>query len=426
MGEARVVVTGVGVLAPNGAGRQAFTAALRSASSGITQVALMREAGMACQVAGLPVDFAAAAAAFFEPHELQALDRTTALATVAALQCWCDGGFAVPAEGDLEVDWDTGVIFGAGMPGIQSITDVLVPRVQERQIRRLGSSAPQRCMASGAPALISGLLGIGGTAFAVSSACASGSQAIALGFDAIRRGDCVRVLAGGADADSVHAWAGFDAMKLLARHHNDAPERASRPMSASASGFVPAAGGCFLLLEHRDAARAREARVYAELSGVAFNAGGHRNGGSMTAANPEGIQRCIHGALRRANVQGNQIDLINGHLTGTQADVSEVSGWAHALGLNPNQMPPVQATKGLIGHSLGAAGAIESAAAVLQIADGFIHANRNCEDLHPALQAYRDACSLERQDRPVAHVAKASFGFGDVNTCLVFSADGAR
>ena len=229
------------------------------------------------------------------------------------------------------------------------------------------------------------------------------------------------MLAGGSEGASKYVWAGFDAMKVLNRTRNAAPEAASRPMSASAAGFVPGAGAGVLLLESLDSATRRGARIYAEVLGGHVNCGGQRNGGSMTAPNPEGVRRCIRAALTMARVQPSAIDAINGHLTATFADAHEVANWAAALELPPERMPLLHATKSLIGHALGAAGGIECVASVLELHHGFVHGSLNCEDLHPALMPYaaRVVHQTVRPDR-LDVLAKASFGFGDVNGCVIF------
>lgn len=142
----------------------------------------------------------------------------------------------------------------------------------------------------------------------------------------------------------------------------------------------------------------------------------------MTAPNGEGIRRCIRRAVDLAGISAREIDAINGHLTGTKADVGEVNAWIQALGLESKAAPAIQATKGLIGHTLGAAGAIESVAAVLQVSEQFLHPNKNCDDLHPELAGYAAAILERPRNGAIRNIAKASFGFGDVNTCLVFSA----
>jgi 3-oxoacyl-(acyl-carrier-protein) synthase len=229
------------------------------------------------------------------------------------------------------------------------------------------------------------------------------------------------MLAGGAEGASPYIWAGFDAMRVLCRSHNDAPERASRPMSASAGGFVAASGSGVLLLESLDSALARGAPIRAELAGGAVNCGGHRGGGSMTAPNPDGVRRCIRAALADAGVAPSEVGAINGHLTATGADPKEVASWAAALDARPGTLPPITSTKSMIGHALGAAGAIESVACVLMLQGGFVHPSINCEDVHPEIALHADSIPHQMLEAPgLDVVVKAGFGFGDVNICLVF------
>ena len=228
------------------------------------------------------------------------------------------------------------------------------------------------------------------------------------------------MLAGGTEGASPYTWAGFDAMKVTARQWNDRPEAASRPMSATAGGFVPSAGAAMLLLESLSSATARGARVYAEVLGGHVNCGGQRGGGTMTAPNPTSTLRCIRAALASGGVDPNRVDAINGHLTATMADALELQTWQQALGRSGHRLPWVNATKSLIGHALGAAGVLEAVACVLQISRGFVHGSANCEDLHPELAGIASRIPHDTLDVSPRVVAKASFGFGDVNGCVVF------
>jgi len=230
------------------------------------------------------------------------------------------------------------------------------------------------------------------------------------------------MLCGGSEAASHYIWAGFDAMRVLNRNSNSEPEKASRPMSASAGGFVPGAGAGVLLLESEESARNRGATIHAEVLGQSVNCGGHRMGGSMTAPNPESVRRCIAGALADADLATGEVDAINGHLTATGADPKEVASWAAALGSAPGELPPITSTKSMLGHALGAAGALESVASVLMLREGFVHPSINCEDVHPEIEAHAASIPHEIREMPEMKVLiKAGFGFGDVNACLVFS-----
>jgi 3-oxoacyl-(acyl-carrier-protein) synthase len=229
------------------------------------------------------------------------------------------------------------------------------------------------------------------------------------------------MLAGGSEGASPYIWAGFDAMRVICRKFNDEPEKASRPMSASAGGFVPGSGGALLMLEDLETALARGARIYAEVLGGMVNCGGHRMGGTITAPNPEGVKRCVQGALADAGIDPGAIDAINGHLTATYADPVEVKNWSAALGRGPENFPWINSTKSMIGHALGAAGAIECVAAVLQLHHGFIHPSINCEDLHPEIVPFAASIPHKMVEMPdLKVIAKAGFGFGDVNSCLLF------
>lgn len=417
----RVVVTGLGVVAPNGNGVQEFESALRKGRSGVRARADMAELGFASRVAAVPEGIDALAAAHFGEADLTAMNSSHRQVSLAALEAWQDAGFARPAQDDDRVDWETGAVLGTGVGGMDTIAEKVVPLTAAGRVRRLGSTAVEQVMASGISARVGGLLGLGNQVTTNSSACSTGTEAIAEGAWRIRNGLAERMLCGSSEGASPYTWSGFDAMRVLMRDSNDAPERASRPLSASAAGFVPAAGAAILVLESLDSARARGARIHAELLGAAVNCGGQRGGGSMTAPNPAGVGRCIRSALADAGVDASEIDAINGHLTATSADPREIMAWSSALGRVPERFPAVTATKSLIGHALGAAGAIEAVACVLMLARRFLHGNLNCEDLHPELMRYAGSIGHESREAPeLRTLAKASFGFGDVNACLIW------
>jgi 3-oxoacyl-(acyl-carrier-protein) synthase len=417
----RVVVTGLGVVAPNGSGVQDFELALRKGRSGLRHHPAMEEAGFACQVAGVPQGVDELAEASFDADLLLAMNSSHRYAALAALEAWTDAGLPRPARDDERVDWDTGAVIGTGIGGMDTIAQRVVPLVNEKKVRRIGSTAVEQVMASGVSARISGLLALGNQVTTNSSACSTGTEAVAEAFERIRRGQALRMLAGGAEGSSHHIWAGFDAMRVLCRGFNAEPEKASRPMSASAGGFVPAAGAGVLLLERLEVAMERGARIYAEVMGSALNCGGHRGGGSMTAPNPESVRRVVRAALEDADAPAETVGLINGHLTATGADPSEVRCWAAALGCRPEALPPITSTKSMIGHALGAAGAIECAATVLMLSRGFVHPSINCEDVHPEIEPYAGSIPHQARELPDLRVAiKAGFGFGDVNACVVF------
>jgi len=417
----RVVVTGLGVVAPNANGVRDFELALRKGRSGIRANEAMAEHGFASQVAGVPQGVDELAESYFDEDLLRAMNMSHRYAAIASLDAWRDAGLEVPTADSDAVDWDSGAVLGTGIGGMDTIGAKVVPLTDGKKVRRLGSTAVEQVMASGISARVSGLLALGNQVTTNSSACSTGSEAVAMGAERIRRGLAERMLCGGSEGASHYIWAGFDSMRVLCRSHNDTPERASRPMSASAGGFVAGSGAGVLLLESLDSALARGARIRAEVLGSALNCGGHRGGGSMTAPNPESVVRCIRAALADAGIGPRQVGAINGHLTATGADSREVASWATALEVAPGQLPPITSTKSMIGHALGAAGAIESVASVLMVEHGFVHPSLNCEDVHPEIEAHAASIPHELREPPDLDVViKAGFGFGDVNACLVF------
>jgi len=417
----RVVVTGLGVIAPNGNGTEAFGMALRKGHSGLRYNEKMEECKFACRVAGVPQGVDELVAEAFAEDELLVMNMSHRYSSLACLEAWQDAGLERPAQDDDTVHWDTGAIIGTGIGGMDTTAERVVPFTDAGKVRRLGSTAVEQVMASGISARVSGQLALGNQVTTNSSACSTGSEAISMGYERIRNGLANRMLCGGAEAASHYIWAGFDAMRVLNRNSNDEPEKASRPMSASAGGFIPGSGAGILLLEDLDTARARGAQIHAEVLGTGINCGGHRMGGSMTAPNPESVKRCIEMALADAAIDASSVDAINGHLTATGADPKEVGSWARALGSEPGELPPITSTKSMVGHALGAAGAIESVASVLMVRDGFIHPSINCEDVHPEIEPHAASIPHELRELPDAKVViKAGFGFGDVNACLIF------
>jgi len=243
-----------------------------------------------------------------------------------------------------------------------------------------------------------------------------------MGMERIRMGKAKRMVCGACDSSSSYVWAGFDAMRVLTRKHNDDPGSASRPMSATASGFVPGGGAGALVLEELSSALKRNAPIYAEVLGGYTNSGGQRGKGSMTAPNPQGVLRCIHGAIADAEILSKDIDLISGHLTSTMFDPREVELWYQALKIKKDNFPKIQALKSMTGHCLSASGAIEAVAAVLQIHKNFIHPSLNCEDLHPEIAEIIPITSIPQkaEEKAINTIASSSFGFGDINSCLIF------
>jgi len=417
----RVVITGMGVAAPNAHGLENFEQALREGRSGIRFIPRLKELNFGCQIAGVPENFEEIRRSYFDREKLMSINDNIGFASVAAVDAWKDAGFSLPDDDDDTVDWDTGVIAGSGIGGMDTIATMVVPLINEGRVRRLGSRIVEQVMGSGTSARISGLIGAGNQVTSNSSACSTSNEAVIEAMWRIRMGLAKRMVAGGSEGASPYIWGGFDAMRVICRKFNDNPAAGSRPMSASAAGFVPGSGGAMLVLEELETALARGARIYAEIIGGYVNCGGQRMGGSMTAPNPEGVRRCIRGSMADAGISASDIDLINGHLTATYADPHEVKSWAAALGCVPENFPYIQATKSLIGHCLGATGAIECVASILQLYKGFLHPSINCEDIHPEIVDYAEKIPKKCMEFPdLKIIAKAGFGFGDVNSCIIF------
>ena len=417
----RVVVTGMGVAAPNAHGLENFEKALREGKSGIRLIPQLEEMKFGCQIAGVPENFDEIRKSYFDREKLMSINDNIGYASVSAVDAWRDAAFDLSDGDDETVDWDTGVIAGSGIGGMDTIALNVVPTINEGRVRRLGSRVVEQVMNSGTSARIAGLIGAGNQVTSNSSACSTGNEAIIDALWRIRMGLAKRMVAGGSEGASPYIWGGFDAMRVLARKFNENPAAGSRPMSASACGFVPGSGGAMLVLEELESALARGVRIYAEIVGGYVNCGGQRMGGSMTAPNPVGVQRCIRGAIADAGIAPSEIDVINGHLTATYADPYEVKNWAAALERTPDNFPYINSTKSMVGHCLGAAGAVESVASVLQVYKGFLHPSINSEDVHPDISAFAPKIPQTCMAYPeLKYLAKAGFGFGDVNSCIIF------
>jgi 3-oxoacyl-(acyl-carrier-protein) synthase len=415
----RVVITGLGIIAPNGHGINEYEHALKNGVSGIRHQPKLADLKFGCHVAGVPQNIEAIQEQYFTQEQLMSMNSNIIYASIAAIDAFKDAGFELPAE-DSDVDWDMGAIIGTGIGGMDTTGEKLVPKTNAGRVRRMGSTIVEQVMGSGVSAKVAGLLALGNQVTTNSSACSTGTEAIADAVYRIKAGLAERMLAGGAEGSSEYIWAGFDAMRVLNKNFNDNPEQASRPMSASAAGFIPGSGAGILMIESLDSAQARGARIYAEIIGQAINCGGHRQGGSMTAPNPNSVQRCIRSALEAAGIAGHQVNAINGHLTATFADPHEVRNWQKALGVEPKNLPYINSTKSMIGHGLGAAGGMEAVACVLEVYKDFVHGSLNCEDLHEELKPFEKSVVRKTIHTTVDILAKASFGFGDVNACLIF------
>ncbi len=416
----RVVITGLGVVAPNGVGVEAFLNAIQNGISGIKNDPELERLQFSCQIAGTPEVSNALTLNYFSELELRNFNSTGILyGVIAGIDAWKDAG--LPIENNENPDWNTGTIFGTGTSGIEKFRECIY-KIDDLQTRRLGSTSVAQTMNSGVSAYLGGKLGLGNQVTTNSSACTTGAESILMGFDRIQSGKANRMLVGSTSDSGPYIWGGFDAMRVCTFKHNTSPEQGSRPMSASASGFVPGSGAGALVLEDLETALQRGAKIYAEVLGGNTNSGGQRGEGTMTAPNSVAVQKCIVDALKNAKVIASEIDAINGHLTATTKDSLEIKNWSEALARKGTNFPYINSLKSMIGHCLSASGSIESVATVLQIHHEFIFPNLNCEDVHTEISEIIDPNQIPKKliKTNLNIVAKASFGFGDVNTCIIF------
>lgn len=416
----RVVITGLGVVAPNGVGVAAFSKAIQLGLSGIQHDSELERLQFSCQIAGKPIISEAMKRFYFTELELRNFNANGILyGVMAGMEAWKDAGLSL--EINENPDWDSGTIFGSGTSGIDKFRESIY-KIDDFQTKRLGSTVVAQTMNSGVSAYLAGKLGLGNQVTTNSSACATGTESILMGYDRIISGQAKRMLLGSTSDSGPYIWAGFDAMKVCTYKHNQSPETGSRPMSASASGFVQGSGAGAFVLEELETALARKATIYAEVLGGNTNSGGQRGEGTMTAPNSVAVQKCIRAALENTAIKPSEIDMINGHLTATSKDSLEILNWTKALGLSGTNFPYINSLKSMVGHCLTASGSVESVATVLQIKDGFIFPNLNCEDLHPEIADLVDSSKIPIKliHKDIKVAIKASFGFGDVNACVIF------
>jgi 3-oxoacyl-(acyl-carrier-protein) synthase len=416
----RIVVTGLGIVSPNGVGIPAFLNAIQKGISGIKFIPLYEELHMSCQVAGLPDFEWDSLKRYISEVTFYGLKGTNiGYGITAAMDAWIDAGLSLDTD---EPRWETGCVFGNSTPDTQAMKNV-ISRVDNKEAKKLGSRVVEQTMNSGVTSYISGRLGLGNKVITNSSACATGTQAILMGYEYIKHGYAKRMVVGSSEHVDPYVFGTFDSMRVLSRKFNDRPEQASRPMSATAGGFVPGSGAGALILEDLEFALARNATIYAEVLGGSSNSGGQRGGGSMTAANSVGVARCIQEAIDNSGISPNDIDLISGHLTATIADKQEIQNWSKVLRRSGKDFPLTNSLKSMVGHSLSAAGSIESVSCVLQIMHQFVHPNINLEDPNTEItnMVSIDCLPTTMIKKEINLVAKANFGFGDVNSCLIFS-----
>lgn len=411
----RVVVTGLGAVTPVGNNPEETWANLLAGKSGAAPITLfnteMFKTKFACEVKDLNVTD------YIDRKEIRKMDRYCQLAMISAMQGIKDANIDVETE-DLD---RVGVIFGVGIGGIKTFQDEVTYYGQhEDQGPKFNPFFIPKMIADIAAGQISIQYGFHGPNYTTTSACASSSNALADAFNLIRLGKANIIVSGGAEAAICECGVGgFNAMHALSTR-NDDPEHASRPFSASRDGFVMGEGAGCLILEELEHAKARGAKIYAEMVGEGASADAHH----ITASHPEGLgaKLVMQRALEDAGLQPTDIDYINVHGTSTPVgDVSEAKAIKDVFGDHAYKLN-ISSTKSMTGHLLGAAGAVEAMACVLSVKHDIVPPTINHEegDNDEALDYNMNFTFNKAQKRKVRAALSNTFGFGGHNCCVIF------
>ncbi len=413
-GQPRVVVTGMGAVTPLGLDVASTWQAMIAGRSGVGPITQFDPSRLTTRIAAEVKNFDPSAV--LDRKEQRRNDRYVQLALVAARQAMDQAGLPARLEGELAER--TGVIVGTGIGGIRTLAD---------QILLMGEKGPDRMspflipMAIGnlAAGVIAIFFGPQGPNFSVVSACATGGHSIGEAWETIRRGDADVMLAGGTEATGHESLvAGFAAMRALSTR-NDEPERASRPFDADRDGFVIGEGAGVVVLESLAHARARGVEPLAEL--VGYGATADASHITLPAPGGAGAVRAIRRALEKAGLGADDVTMVNAHATSTpEGDPRELEAIKTLFGERAGQVS-VTANKSMIGHTLGAAGAIEAIATVMSVRTGLVPPTINLDDPDPAAQGL-DLTPNTVRKREIDVAVSNSFGFGGHNTCVIFRA----
>jgi len=406
----RVVVTGLGLVTPLGVGLEKNWQALVAGQSGIRKIDRFPNIdAFASRIAGQVPDFRAED--FIEPKEIKKMDLFIQYSVAAANMAMADSGLKIdPQEAE-----NVGVIIGVGLCGIDTI-EATERAYLDGGPRKISPFFIPKVISNLAPGQIAIRHGAKGVNWTPTSACASGTHAIGEAFHLIRRGLQDAVIAGGAEsAITPLGVGGFSAMKALSTR-NDEPQRASRPFDRERDGFIIAEGSGVLILEERDRAVKRGAKIYAEVLGYAANGDAYH----MTAPAPEGegAARCMRLSLKDAGITPSEVDYINAHGTSTEYnDTNETQAIKKVFGEQAFKLA-VSSTKSMTGHLLGAAGAVEGIFSVLALRHGIIPPTINYENPDPDCDLDYVPNQARKADIRVA--LSNSFGFGGTNACVIF------
>jgi 3-oxoacyl-[acyl-carrier-protein] synthase II len=408
MSEHRVVITGLGAVTPLGLDVETTWAGVRAGRSGIQSITLFDASGYATRIAGEVPDFEPSR--WMERKEAKRMDRFCQFGVAAAVQATGDACLSVDEETRDEI----GVLIGSGIGGIQTLEDQ-AKVLLERGPDRISPFLIPMLICDMASGMTSILLGLGGPNNCVVTACATGSNALGDAAAIVRRGDALAMLAGGTEAGITPLGiGGFCAMKAMSTR-NDEPKRASRPFDAERDGFVMGEGAAVLVLEQREFALARGARIYAEVVGYGMSADAHHM--TQPAPNGTGAARSMQRALRSAGLRPEEIDYVNAHGTSTGPnDRNETAALKTVLGEHAYRIP-ISSTKSMTGHQLGAAGAVEAMICALAIRDGVAPPTINYE--HPDPECDLDYVPNRAREVKIDVAMSNSFGFGGHNATII-------
>ena len=398
----RVVVTGTGIVSSIGNNTQEVLANLREAKSGVVRADKYAELGFRCQVHGAPTLDAEQA---IDRRAMRFLGGGAAWNHVAMQQAIQDAGLE-----QSEISHErTGIIMGSGGPSTRAVVEA-ADITRSRGPKRVGPFAVPKAMSSTASATLATWFKVKGVNYSISSACATSNHCIGNATEIIQAGKQDMIFAGGCEELDWTLSVLFDAMGAMSSKFNATPEKASRAYDVDRDGFVIAGGAGVLVLEELEHAKARGAKIYAEIAGYGATSDGH----DMVAPSGEGAMRCMRMAL--AGVKP-PVDYINPHATSTPVgDLKEIEAIREVFGA---KTPPISATKSLTGHSLGAAGAQEAIYSLLMMNNGFICESANIENLEPAM-ADMPIVRERRDNVTLGCVLSNSFGFGGTNASIVF------
>jgi 3-oxoacyl-[acyl-carrier-protein] synthase-1 len=405
----RVVVTGLGIISSIGTGADEVTASLRSAKSGVVSAPDHIKHGFRSQVWAPPSLGVTAEdwAPLVDRRAARFLANGTAWGHIAFEEALKDSGMTPEEIRDERI----GVIVGEGGPSTQVILQAAQTTIEKGAPKRIGPFAVPKAMASGPSAVLATWFQIRGINYSISSACATSAHCIGAAAEQIQWGKQDVVFAGGVEDIDWSMSNMFDAMGAMSSNYNDAPSVASRAYDVARDGFVIAGGAGIVVLEEYERAKARGAKIYAEVVGYGANSDGY----DMVAPSGEGAERCMKIAMAQAG--NRRIDYLNPHGPSTPVgDSREMGAVRNVFG---DDLPMISSTKSLTGHSLGAAGAQESIYSLLMLNGGFATESAHIENLDPEFEGM--PILRQRHDGELTTVMSNSFGFGGTNGTVIFS-----